>query len=124
MFGGTGPDHRVRGHRREGLQDGSAPVHRARHDSHRRVLLCRPHYAVLLSADVLLQASPAQGRRYFRQNGRVLQVHAVPEPYDCRQRSRCRTAHRSRRRDRTDDGFETGAKTRVHGRRPAIANRL
>lgn len=84
VLGGAGPDHIVRGHRREGLQDGPAAVHRARHDSDRRVLLRGPHHVVLLSARVLFQAAQAQGRRRlrFRQNGRVLQVHAVPKPSD------------------------------------------
>lgn len=131
VLGGAGPDHRVRRHRREGLQDGPAAVHRPGHDSHRRVLLRGPHYAVLLPARVLLQTAPAQGpgrrRRRLRQDGRVLQVHAVPQPPVER---RCvgdgggRTAHgrcRRGRRSRAHDGAQTGAETRVHGGRSAAS---
>lgn len=125
VLGGVGPDYSVRGYRREGLQDCPAPVHRARHDSDRRVLLRGPYNAVLLPADVLLfQTASAQARRrrYRQQNGRVLQVHAVPEPPASGRRIR-RGHHgriagrpqRTGRRDRSDDRTETSAETDVHG---------
>lgn len=127
VLGGAGTDHSVRGHGREGIQDGAAAVHRARHDSHRRVLLRGPHNVVLLPAHVLLQAAPAQGqrRRSVRQDGRVLQVHAVPQPRADERARRRRRAERGRIsscRVRAHDGAQTGAETRVHGGRlPATA---
>lgn len=118
MLGGVRPNHSVRGHRRKGLQNGAAAVHRARHDSDWRVLLCGAHNAVLLSARVLFYAAPAQGHQ--RQDGRVLQVHAVPEPSDetCRHGAAFRRrghGHR-RRRGRANDDSKTCAEARADGR--------
>lgn len=81
------------------------------------MLLRATHRIVLLSARILLQEAPAQGprwRRNKRQNGRVLQVHAVQGPPD----EFGRGGRRHDRRDRADDRAKIRAETGIHARRP------